>query len=432
MRRNEFLQLFAHAAPATVRCRAVDEHGKRIDRITIDEDRHLYEIALAVIDDVVVEGSIALGDRLQAVVKVEHHFVERQFIGDHGAVADIGQLRLDAATVLAKLQNATEIFIRRHDRRLDPRLSNIFDLHHIRHVRRVVKFLLGAIRQGHFVDDRRGSGDEVEIELALKTLLNDFQMQKTEEAATEAEAEGCGAFHFEGEGRVVQAKLADGGAQIFEVCRIDREETAEHHRLGRLETGQGLFRRTLVIGDRVTDARVGHFLDRGGDEADFARSEAIHGKHLRRQNADALDRILGTRAHHADLLALGQHAIDDAHQNHDAEIGVVPAIDEQRLKRTLLTGFALGRGQLVNDGFQNIGNAKTGLGRNHHGFGGIDADDFLDLFLDAIRLCSRQVDLVEHRDDLVIVVDRLIDVGERLRFHALRGIHHQKRAFAGR
>jgi hypothetical protein len=39
----------------------------------VDEDRHLHEVALAVVGDVVVEGGVALRDRLQAVVEVEHH-----------------------------------------------------------------------------------------------------------------------------------------------------------------------------------------------------------------------------------------------------------------------------------------------------------------------------------------------------------------------
>src|SRR3546814_18930571 len=44
---------------------------------------------------------------------------------------------------------------------------------------------------------------------------------------------------------------------------------------------------------------------------------------------------LGRRAgrHHADLLALPEIAVDDAHQRHAAEIGVVPGIDQPRLER---------------------------------------------------------------------------------------------------
>ncbi len=78
------------------------------------------------------------------------------------------------------------------------------------------------------------------------------------------------------------------------------------------------------------------------------------------------------------------------------------------------------------DGFQHILDADAGLGRNVHGLCGINADHFLDLLLDALRLGSGQVDLVQHNHDFMVVVDGLIDIGQRLRFHALRGVHHQK------
>ena len=61
----------------------------------------------------------------------------------------------------------------------------------------------------------------------------------------------------------------------------------------------------------------------------------------------------------------------------------------------------------------------------------IEADDRLHLFLDPIRIRTGQVDLVEHWNDLEIVVQRQIHVGQGLGFHALAGIHHQQRPFTG-
>ncbi len=115
--------------------------------------------------------------------------------------------------------------------------------------------------------------------------------------------------------------------------------------------------------------------------------------------------------HHADGLALLQDAVDDAHQNDDAEIGVVPAVDQHGLQR--LGGVALARRrQLVDDRLQHVLDADAGLGRNEHGLRGVDADHFLDLLADALGLGGRQVDLVQDHHDLVVVVDRLVDVGQ--------------------
>ena len=44
------------------------------------------------------------------------------------------------------------------------------------------------------------------------------------------------------------------------------------------------------------------------------------------------------------------------------------------------------------------------------------------------RLRRRQVDLVEHRDDVQVVLEREVEVGERLRLDALRGVDQQHRA----
>ena len=113
----------------------------------------------------------------------------------------------------------------------------------------------------------------------------------------------------------------------------------------------------------------------------------------------------------------------------DAEIGVVPAIDQQRLQRRRLV--ALRRRQAVDDRLQHEVDVQAGLGGDRHGVGGVEADHVLDLLLDAIGLGGGQIDLVEHRHDLVAGVERMIDVGERLRLDALAGVDDQQRALAG-
>ena len=81
--------------------------------------------------------------------------------------------------------------------------------------------------------------------------------------------------------------------------------------------------------------------------------------------------------------------------------------------------------------FQHFGHVLAGLGRDQDRIRGVEPDHVLDLLLHLLRLGRRQIDLVEDRHDLVVVVDRLVDVGERLRFDALGGVDDQQRAFAG-
>ena len=56
---------------------------------------------------------------------------------------------------------------------------------------------------------------------------------------------------------------------------------------------------------------------------------------------------------------------------------------------------------------------------------GVEPDHILDLLLDPVGLGRRQVDLVQHRHDLVPGLDRLIDIGEGLRLDPLARIDDQ-------
>jgi hypothetical protein len=137
----------------------------------------------------------------------------------------------------------------------------------------------------------------------------------------------------------------------------------------------------------------------------------------------------GAGPHHLDGHALAQPTVDDPDQHDDAQVGIVPAIYEQGLERRRLV--ALRGRQAMHDGFQHLVDAEPGLRRDLHRLRGIEPDHLLDLFLDAVGLGRRQVDLVEDGHDLVICVERLVDVGERLRLDALRRVDDEERTLAG-
>src|SRR5262249_47939779 len=134
--------------------------------------------------------------------------------------------------------------------------------------------------------------------------------------------------------------------------------------------------------------------------------------------------------HHADALVFLQRAVDDTHQHHDAEIEVVPAIDQQRLEGGI--AVAPGGWQAGNDRLQDSLDVEARLGRDQNRIRGIEADHVLDLLPDLVGLGGRQIDLVEDRHDLMVVVERLVDVRQRLCLDALARVHDQKRALAGR
>src|SRR5262249_5288783 len=176
------------------------------------------------------------------------------------------------------------------------------------------------------------------------------------------------------------------------------------------------------------DACVSHFLDRGREHPDLAWAELFHRLKLRSEYAGAVHLVARIRAHHTDALAFLEHAIDDAYEHHDAEIDVVPTVDQQRLECRIAVAFR--RRQPRHDGFEHLGDIQPCFRRYLDRIAGIEADDVFNLLLDLCRLGGGQIDLVEHRHNFMTVVDRLVDIGECLGFDPLACIDHHPGALA--
>ena len=73
--------------------------------------------------------------------------------------------------------------------------------------------------------------------------------------------------------------------------------------------------------------------------------------------------------------------------------------------------------------------ASAGFGRGLDGVFRFDPDDIFDLFGDPCAIGGGQVDFVQDRDDFVVGVKGVIDVGQCLRFDPLGGVDDQQRAF---
>ena len=143
-----------------------------------------------------------------------------------------------------------------------------------------------------------------------------------------------------------------------------------------------------------------------------------------------LDKLeLRAGAHQADGIAGPDGALKDAHIDDDALIAVVDRVEDQRFQRK--RRVAGGGGNVPHDALQNILNADAELGGNAGRLHAGQADDILDLFGNGVRVGAGQVDLIQNRHDLQIVVQRQIAVRQRLGLHALAGVHDQHGALAG-
>ena len=109
--------------------------------------------------------------------------------------------------------------------------------------------------------------------------------------------------------------------------------------------------------------------------------------------------------------------------------GVVPGVEDQRLERRV--GIARRRRQPVRRsprGSRGRRCPSLALAR----IAWLASSPMMSSIcrLRFVRLRARQIDLVDDRDDLEVVLDRQVGVGERLRLDALRRVDEQQRAFA--
>src|SRR5690606_37756039 len=108
------------------------------------------------------------------------------------------------------------------------------------------------------------------------------------------------------------------------------------------------------------DAGLFDLLDLRGDKTDFARPDLGQVGALGRETADPVDQMLRAALHEPHFQALLDPAVDDADQDDDAEIGIVPAIDEHGLQWR--GAVAPGRRNALDHGLKHILDPDAGFG----------------------------------------------------------------------
>ena len=84
---------------------------------------------------------------------------------------------------------------------------------------------------------------------------------------------------------------------------------------------------------------------------------------------------------------------------------------------------------MLNNGFKHVFDALASFAADSQSFTGIQTDDIFNLGFDPLWFCRGQIDLVEHRNDFMIVFKCQIHIGQRLRLNTLAGINEQKAGF---
>ena len=124
-----------------------------------------------------------------------------------------------------------------------------------------------------------------------------------------------------------------------------------------------------------------------------------------------------------------QRAVDDPDGADHAPVLVVVGVEDQALQGRV--GVADRRRDALADGVEQLGHALAGLGRDAQDLVGGHPEDLLDLGRVAVGIGGRQVDLVEGGDDLQVVLEGLVGVGQGLGLDALGRVDEQHHPLAG-
>ena len=184
------------------------------------------------------------------------------------------------------------------------------------------------------------------------------------------------------------------------------------------------------MGDRVADPGLVHHLNARCEKPDLARPERLDLRRARGEDAESEDVVAPTRRHQLNPVSATKVPFPDS-ENHDRPVvGIEPTVEDECLQgRVIITRRWR---NLADDRLKQLGHAGSNLCTREHRIVGPEADDFLELVLRPLGIGVREIDLVDHRNDREVVVERQIDVSDGLRLDALRGVDHQQRPLAGR
>ena len=254
-------------------------------------------------------------------------------------------------------------------------------------------------------------------------------MQHAQKAATETKAQGGGGLGFKDQGSVVQLEFFQAIPQIFKVIIIQRENTGKYHGFDILKPLNGLGTASFFEGDGIPYLNfLGNF-NTGDDIPHIACFQGLGRDIFQLHHSDLVGRIDIPGINKADLFSFFQASVHYPYVGDHAPERVEDGVKYQGLKRSF--GITAGSGNTIHDGRQDIFYSLTRFptGQDNIFFRATDQIDHLvgHLFDDG-RI---HIHLVQHRNDLQIVFNGEIQIGNGLGLYALGGIYQQQRTFTG-
>ena len=251
------------------------DRAERVHAVTVQQDVDLNEVSTLLAALLIIQGGVTARARLELVEEVKDDLGQGQLVVQLDTVlAQVIHPPHRATPILAQLHDRARELRGSQDRRVDDGFAHLGDLA-LGELARVVDAHLGTVFGDDAIDDVRGGRDEVQVELALKPLSDDLQVQQPQEPTAESKAQSRRGLRLESKRRVVELKALQRVTQIREVRAIDRVDAGKDHRVRVAVSGEGLGRATHLAGNGVADAGLTHVLHARDQIAHLAGTNAF-------------------------------------------------------------------------------------------------------------------------------------------------------------
>ena len=129
----------------------------------------------------------------------------------------------------------------------------------------------------------------------------------------------------------------------------------------------------------------------------------------------------GPSGHHLNVFARLERPVNHPDVGNNPAIGVIDGIkDHCPCWCIRVAGWCR---HSLDDQVHKLGNASARFAGNPQAVIGVPANEVRELFSVLLGLCGRKINLVQHRDDFKVVLQRKVEVGQRLSLNALSGIY---------
>jgi len=225
-------------------------------------------------------------------------------------------------------------------------------------------------------------------------------------------------------------QLFEGVAQVAIVIVLNRVQPRINHRFGWVKARQRFAGRELRTRDGIAHAALSDILESSGHIPDITRTQMFDGTHVRAKNAHFKRFHLAAVRHDHQCRAGPALAVHHPDIGDHTLVWVIVRVKDEGPQRAI--DIALGRADAI-DYLSKQPLYPLAILRRDPEYGVFrHTQEFLNLGRNGVRISGGQVDLVDYRNDVQVVIKRQIEVGECLRLDTLRGIDNEKRALTGR